>query len=292
MIKAFGQARDIEQVLALWKDMVARNVQPSAITFGCMVEALVANRRANDAWEIVQKAWDDDVQRPLLNTVIFSTLLKGFASNSEKTMQIYEVMRGRGIPCNTITYNTILNTFAQSGAVHRIGGLLEDMRAAEPPAEPDLITYSTMIKCYCSNGDVSKALDLYDEMRRERKYSPDEMLYNSLLDGCAKVQRVNDALRLLDEMRSGGVQPSNYTLTMIVKLLGRCRRLSQAFSMVDEMAKEYRLTLNIHVYTCLIQACFQNKQPLKAIAVLDRLEKEGAKADQKTFGTLVRGCLL
>merc|ERR1719401_3388650 len=106
-----------------------------------MVEALVMNRCTDDAWQLVQKLWDDESQRALLNTVIYSTILKGFAMSkrSDKLMALYDEMRDRGIPCNTITYNTMLNAFAQSCAIHRVPQLLEDMKATQPPAEPDIV---------------------------------------------------------------------------------------------------------------------------------------------------------
>ena len=61
-------------------------------------------------------------------------------------------------------------------------------------------------------------------------------------------------------MHKNHVRPSNFTLSILVKLLGRSRRLNQAFSMVEETCKRFDLQANIHVYTCLLYACFQNRQ--------------------------------
>ena len=38
MIKAYGRARDIERVRELWGEMRRRNVRPTSITLGCMVD--------------------------------------------------------------------------------------------------------------------------------------------------------------------------------------------------------------------------------------------------------------
>ena len=43
--------------------------------------------------------------------------------------------------------------------------------------------------------------------------------YNSILDGCTKQRNVGEALRLLEEMKASGIKPSNYTLSILVKLL-------------------------------------------------------------------------
>ena len=111
------------------------------------------------------------------------------------------------------------------------------MKSASPPVGPDLVTYSTLVKGYCSSGELDKGLMILSQMRSEALFAPDEMMYNSLLDGCAKEQRLDDALRLVDDMTTSGVALSNYTLSFLVKLLSRCRRLDQAFTLVETLGK-------------------------------------------------------
>merc|ERR1719409_1619766 len=203
MMKAHGKARDVKRVKELWAEMARHGVQPTAITLGCMVEGLVSNWCTEDAWRLVQQTRSDESTRPLVNTVIYSTIIKGFANSKEtdKVMSLYEEMKAEDIQPNNITYNTILNAFAQGGAMDRVPALLEDMKKAVPPAEPDLVTFSTIIKGYCNKGQLDRALQVVEDMRSEGKLTPDEVMYNSLLDGCAKEQRPNDAMKLLDDMK-------------------------------------------------------------------------------------------
>merc|ERR1719473_1614709 len=289
MIKAYGQAQDVEQVWVLWHEMSKRQVRPTSITLGCMVEALVTNGCAEEAWGLVEKISEDEGLQPLLNTVIYSTILKGFAmaKRSDQLMTLYEEMRAKEIPCNTITYNTMLNAFAKCGDMHKVPKLLEDMKTANPPVEPDIVTYSTMVKGFCAAGDVDRGMKLLHDMKDDGKLIPDEVMFNSLLDGCARQHRLDDALKLLDDMKQAGVSPSNYTLSIMVKLLGRARRLNQAFSMVKSVCEEHGFRANIQVYTCLIQACFHNRQMTKALALHDQVVEEGCLLDQKVYVSLV-----
>merc|ERR1719213_686436 len=59
MIKAYGQARDVERIWELWNELEQRHVRPTAITLGCMVDALVTNRRAEEAWDLVTRILKD-----------------------------------------------------------------------------------------------------------------------------------------------------------------------------------------------------------------------------------------
>merc|ERR1719337_766475 len=192
---------------------------------------------------------------------------------------------------NTITYNTILNAFAQGGAMHRVPALLEDMKAAIPPVEPDIVTYSTIVKGFCNSGNLDKALKVLDDMKSSGKHTPDEVMYNSLLGGCAKEHRPDEALQLLNDMRKYNVAPSNYTLSMLVKLMGRCRRINQASTLLEDISKEYGLKINIQVYTCLIQGFFNAGQAGKALALYEKILKEGLIPDSMTYTVLVRGCV-
>merc|ERR1719321_1381474 len=203
---------------------------------------------------------------------------------------VYKEMRGNNIPCNTITYNTMLDACAKCCTMDRASGLLEHMR--ESAVEPDIITYSTIVKGYCLSGDVDRAFDVLEDMKTDDKFAPDEILYNSILDGCAKQHRVDDALRVLEEMKNTGVVPSNYTLSILVKLLGHARRLNQAFKLVEELSQKHGFRPNVQVYTCLVQACILNRRLERALTLHDTMvADEGCRTDEKFYAVLARGCL-
>merc|ERR1719440_427665 len=165
------------------------------------------------------------------------------------------------------------------------------MKLASPPVEPDIVTFSTIVKGFCNSGNLDRALQLAQDIEAEGKCTPDEVMYNSLLDGCTREQRAEDAIKLLANMKKSGVAPSNYTLSMIAKLMGRCRRLKTAFTLIEDMRREYNLKPNIQVYTCLIQSCFMNRQADQAIAVYEQLVNEGLHPDETTYSILVKGLL-
>merc|ERR1719443_1629011 len=101
----------------------------------------------------------------------------------------------------------------------------------------NVITFSTMVKGHCQNGNMQAAFSILEQMRKDSSMKPDEIMYNSLLDGCAQNNLVDEGLRLLQEMQSEGIPPSNFTLSLLVKLMNRARRLDQAFSIVEEISK-------------------------------------------------------
>lgn len=294
MIKAFGQVHDVDQMWKLWGEMEARKVSLTAVTLGCMIEALVQNGKCADAWDLVESLWEDSEKRTLINTVTYSTLMKGFAmaKQPDHVQRLYKTMRDRNLPVNAVAYNTVLNALVRCDMIHKVPEIIAHMTSADPPVQPDIITFSTIVKGYCNSGQLDKSLALVEAMRQSFGLRPDEVMYNSLLDGCAKEQRLEDALKLLDEMRTARVAPSNYTLSIATKILGRSKRLDQAFALVDSVCEEYRFRPNPPTYTCLMQACFNNRQLQRGLALHDKmLQSSDCSPDEKTYCVMVRGCL-
>jgi pentatricopeptide repeat protein len=208
----------------------------------------------------------------------------------DKVFDVFEEMRSKNIPCNTITYNTMLDACAKCCAMDRASGLLVAMR--ESCVEPDIVTYSTIVKGYCSEGDVDRAFSVLEDMKSDDKLAPDEIMYNSILDGCAKQHRIDDALKVLEEMRSTGIVPSNYTLSILVKVLGHARRLNQACRLVEELSAQHGFRPNVQVYTCLVQACVFNRRLERALELHDKMvADDGCRVDEKFYAVLARGCL-
>jgi pentatricopeptide repeat protein len=291
MIKAYGQARDIERMWDLWNEMEKRQVKPTSITLGCMIDALVKNRCVEDAWNLVHEVLSDPARRALVNNIIYATILKGFAmtKQTDRLFSVYAEIRDRGVQANTITYNTMIDACARCGAMDRVPQLLDDMKAAN--ISLDQITYGTLVKGHCLSGSVDKAFEILAEMKAKGEHKPDEILYNCILDGCAKEHRLEDAMALYEEMKQANIMPSNFTLCTLVKLLGRSRRLEEAFATVKELSTQGGLKPNIQVFTCLIQACIHNRQLQRTFQLHDEVITANCEPDQKTYTVLVRGCL-
>eukprot|EP00927_Polykrikos_kofoidii_P041289 TRINITY_DN35208_c1_g2_i1.p1 TRINITY_DN35208_c1_g2~~TRINITY_DN35208_c1_g2_i1.p1 ORF type:complete len:1133 (+),score=224.31 TRINITY_DN35208_c1_g2_i1:194-3592(+) len=289
IIKAHGFAKDIDAVWRCWKEMRSRHIRPSSVTLGCMVEAVVNNGDPEGAYELISQLQDDASCREVVNSVVYCSVLKGFTreKNLDRVWAVYEEMRTRKVDLSVVTYNTLVDACARCGRMDRVPALLDDMVSLG--VSPNVITYSTMVKGHCQAGDLPSALALLGRMVTETKLKPDEIMYNSLLDGCAQGSHVDEGLRILAEMQREGVQPSNFTLSVLVKLMSRARRLDDAFSVVQEILAKYNnIRLNVHVFTNLIQACVSNRDSARAMVVWNQMLSEKVRPDNRTYSILIR----
>jgi pentatricopeptide repeat protein len=271
--------------------MRSRHIKPTSITLGCMVEAVVSNGDAEGAYDLIHQMQKDEMCRDALNAIIYCSVLKGFARQRkmDRVWAVYAEMLDRKMDFSIVTYNTLVDACARSQCMDRVPQLLEDMKRQN--IRPNVITYSTMLKGHCQMGDAQKGFAILEQMKAESSLKPDEIMYNSLLDGCAQSNLLTEGLRLLDDMQAQGVRPSNFTLSILVKLLNRGKKLDMAFKLVERLAAKYRIRPNVHVYTNLIQACISHRALARGFAVLEQMAAERVMPDARAFSVLTRGCI-
>merc|ERR1719215_1713702 len=291
LIKAYGHAKDLTSIWRCWKQMRSRHIKPTSITMGCMVEAIVSNGDTEGAYDLIHQLQDDEQCRDVLNSIIYCSVLKGFTREKkiDRVWSVYEEMKERKAELSIVTYNTLIDACARCGRMEHLPTILEDMKTHG--AKPNVITLSTMLKGHCQNGDVQSGFKILEQIRLDPQLKPDEIMYNSLLDGCAQNNLVDEGLRLLEEMQAEHVYPSNFTLSVLVKLMSRARRLEQAFCLVDELSQKYNFRPNVYVYSGLVQACIFNQQLPRGVHVLERMVTEGIAPEGRTYAILLRASM-
>jgi len=291
LIKAYGYAKDLTSIWRCWKQMRNQHIKPTSITLGCMVEAIVSNGDTEGAYDLIHQLRNDDECRDVINSIIYCSVLKGFTRERkiDRVWAVYEEMKEVKAELSVVLYNTIIDACARSGRMEYLPTILEDMKTN--CAKPNLITYSTIVKGHCQNGDVQSGFKILAELRQDPQLKPDEIMYNSLLDGCAQNGLVNEGLRLLEEMQGEHVYPSNFTLSVLVKLLSRARRLEQAFSLVEDLSKKYSFRPNVYVYTGLMQACIFNQQVPRAMNVLEQMVADKIAPEGRTYAIVLRASM-
>jgi len=288
IIRAYGFVHDLNGVWSLWRDMKAQGVAPSSITIGVMVEALVSNGDIDGGYELIQELQRDEERKDLVNAVVYCSVLKGFSHQKklERVWAVYEEMLSYKMELSVSTYNTLVDACARNWEMQRLPKLLRDM--AERNIKPNLITYSAILKGYCQESKVDKAYELLESMRESTEFRPDEIMYNSLLDGCARQGMFERGIALLKDMEQDGINPTNFTLSVLVKLCNRGGRLEDAFRMCEEISKKFGFKLNVHVYSNLIQACICYKDLPRAYGVFERMLAEGVRPAARTYKLLTQ----
>jgi pentatricopeptide repeat protein len=291
LIRAHGYVGDIDGVWNVWTDMRKQHITPTSITLGCMVEALVTNGSVDAAYEVLHDMLNEPQCKASVNAVIFGSVLKGFSHQKrfDRVWSTYQEMLERKLVFSVITFNTLLDACARCGEMAHIPDLLDEMKGQA--VEPSLITYSIVIKGYCQGNRLEEALQVWETMVQATNLQPDEIMYNTILDGCARQGLYAQGMGLLDEMQKSGIRPSNFTLSVLIKMASRAKLLDKAFEMCEELSQKHKIRLNVHVYSNLVQACATNNAIPRALEVLEEMVRQRVSPDARTYTLLIKACI-
>jgi pentatricopeptide repeat protein len=291
IIRAYGYVQDIKGAWDAWHEMRKQHITPISVTLGCMVEALVTNGDIEGGYELIQEMLKDEKTASLVNAVMYGSIVKGFSHKKsfDRVWEVYEEMRQRKLQFSMVTYNTLIDACARSGELSRIPALLRDIEAQG--LKMGLVTYSAILKGYCQTNRLDEAFELVQDMQSNTSLEPDEIMYNTLLDGCARQGVYDRGMALLEKMKSSGVKPSNFTLSVLVKLCNRGKKLEQAFEICEYMTAKHGFRMNVHVFDNLIQACINHRDLKRAIGVLEGMLRERVRPDVRTYSLLLRACI-
>jgi len=291
LIKAYGAAKDIDGAWRCWKAMRSQHVKPTSITIGCMVEAVVSNGDVDGGYELVSELLEDARCKSQVNAVVFGSILKGYGrlKRMDRVWAVFKEMASHGVDPSVANFNAVINACAANNQVEEIEGLLGEMQARR--LQPNLITYSTVIKGLCQKGNMDTAFSVFEDLKASPGVKPDEIVYNTMLDGCAGAGLLSEGELLFEEMKKNGVAPTNYTLTVLVRLMGQARCISRAFDLIETFAQKHRVRANSHVYTALVQACLTCHDLPRAGEAFEQAIRSRAPPEQRVCQSLLRALI-
>lgn len=239
LVKTYGQAGDLQKVLKAWNEMEKQRGLANAVTYGCMLDACVKCGNLDKAIEVFKGMRETGKHR---NTIIYTTMIKGYGMEKDlaSALELFREMPKEGVPYNTITYNSILEACVKCGEVPQAETLLQELMSPESGLQPDLISFSTLLKGYCQFGELDKALNVAQSIKA-RGLRCDELVYNTLMDGCVKANDVSSGIGLFEEMLQMGLRPSAITSSILTRLYQRAGFEEDANEKVNDLYKQFGL---------------------------------------------------
>jgi pentatricopeptide repeat protein len=119
IIRAYGYVKDINGIWDTWNEMRYRRILPTSITFGCMVEALCTTDSPEAGHKLIQEVLGDEEIKPLLNAIIYCSVLKGFSHQKKYdcVWKVHQEMVEEKVQFSITTYNTLIDACARSASM-------------------------------------------------------------------------------------------------------------------------------------------------------------------------------
>jgi len=129
-------------------------------------------------------------------------------TNPEFTLQLYEEMKETGVKLDRVAYNAVLCACSQHGMFDQARELFMQMDAAG--LVPNGKTYGIMMKVYSCSNRPKEAVAIFDAMR-EQRHEPDRFAYHHAINACIKLQRIEYAIDVYNDMIGAKLPPCDNT---------------------------------------------------------------------------------
>ncbi|KAL8094328.1 pentatricopeptide repeat-containing protein At1g05750, chloroplastic [Apium graveolens] len=210
MIDGFVKKGYFEQGLKWFQEMQMDGVEPDYVTISCVLSAC-ANLGALGLglWIhrfVIKKVFRDNIR-------VNNSLIDMYArcGSIEFSRQIFNSMPKRSV----VTWNSIIVGFALNGKPEEALEYFSLMR--KDGFEPDGVSFTGALTACSHTGLVDEGIKLFDTMKRVYRIVPRIEHYGCLVDLYSRAGRLDDALRVIENM------PMKPNEVILGSLLAACR---------------------------------------------------------------------
>merc|ERR1719460_3193669 len=155
--------------------------------------------------------------------------------------------------------------------------------------QADVVTYSTVMHAHASVGDIESAERLLQDMR-SHGIEPNTITFNAMLDACAKARDTRRAERMFTEMQQSGCELSPSSFNTMINAYAKSGDLVGAERCLRDMAKA-GVEANARSFSPVIDACCKAPNQLhRAEELFKEMCAAGIAPTVVTYTSLARPC--
>ncbi|KAF8720264.1 hypothetical protein HU200_023921 [Digitaria exilis] len=151
----------------------------------------------------------------------YSTIIRFCAQtrNAALAMRVFECAEAQGIHLNTGIFNALLNTFLSAGDLLSAVSLYETMEGMDS-CKPDSTTYDAFISAFSLLGSGHAMMSWY-VAAKNAGFTPSIQAFESLITGFVRLDMLDDAKMVFEQMISFGIKPNSVILETNLDMLSR-----------------------------------------------------------------------
>jgi len=119
---------------------------------------------------------------------------------------------------------------------------------------------------------------------------PDEVIFNNLIAGCARLGNVALGKQLYNDMVQSGIRPSNATFSILVRLHHQGKLLEEAIVLLKEEPPKHNVEPEPRLFLQLIQSCVRDRNGNFAIEAYKML-CERSKPTVASHSSILNTCM-
>ncbi|KAF3540524.1 hypothetical protein F2Q69_00020062 [Brassica cretica] len=187
VVSALGCNGEIKRGRELVEEV--ETIKPNIVTFKSMIDCCVKRWNFEELGLVLELTEKESVS---LDLDAYKILIDGFASYGkvEEAEKLVSTMHDKQLKVDTYLYNLIITGLEKAFEIHSV--------MSSQGVVSNKYTYWGLVNGLCKAGKVCEAMRLTEELRLS-EFEVDEAMYRTLIEGCYRAGRVDNALEVVAE---------------------------------------------------------------------------------------------
>ncbi|PKU73508.1 pentatricopeptide repeat-containing protein At2g22410, mitochondrial [Dendrobium catenatum] len=241
MMSGYAKCGDLEHARKLFDKMPEKNV----VSWSSIIAGYAQANQSEEALNCFREMLLANVE-PITATLVNVLSACGRCGYLDLGRWIYEhYIEKKGLKLSVNLSNAFIDMYAKCGAINLAAKMFHEM------TERDIVSWNSIIMGYGFHGHGSKAVTLFEQLKREGVV-PDDITFVGVLSACGHAGLVSEGRRYFFDMKAEfGIEPKPVHYACMVDLLGRVGLLDDAYELVRNMPIE----LDEAGWGALLNAC-------------------------------------
>ncbi|XP_073002287.1 pentatricopeptide repeat-containing protein At2g44880 [Typha latifolia] len=259
LIYGYCKAGDMETARKLFDAMPGRNLY----SWNVMIGGYCQNRQSQQALELFRELQSNSCPFEL-DEVTFVSVIPAISDSGAIDLGrwIHNCARRKRLDQRTNVATALVDMYAKCGDVCEAKRVFDRMPCKE------IASWNAMINGFAVNGHAKEALDVFEEMQRNR-ISPNAVTMIGVLSACSHAGLVDEGKRWFREMELLKIDRKIEHYGCMVDLLGRSGHLDEAEQLIEEMP----FSANGIVLSSLLFSCGCHGDVSRAERVMRRADE-------------------
>lgn len=243
IINGYVNDGQLEEARNLFEKSPTRDI----VLWTAMINGYVQFKHFDEAVALFREM---QVRRIKPDKFLLVTLLTGCAQLGalEQGKWIHGYIDGNNIRVDAVVGTALIEMYAKCGCIEKSLEIFYRLR------ERDTATWTSIICGLAMNGMTSKALDLFEEMKKFGA-RPDDITFIGVLSACSHGGLVDEGRKIFYSMRGTyQIEPKLQHYGCFIDLLGRAGLLQEADELIRDLADQNDEMI-IPLYGALLSAC-------------------------------------
>ncbi|KAL8249778.1 hypothetical protein R6Q59_006646 [Mikania micrantha] len=283
--RRYARAKKVKEAMEAFERMETFGFKIELCDINRFLDTLCKSRQVESAHQVFDKMTK---RKFMPNIKSYTILLEGWGQemNLLKLDEVYREMKGNGFEPDVVAYGIIINAYCKAKKYDQAIKKFDEMKLNN--IEPTPHIYCTLINGLGSENRLSESL-MFFELSKSCGHAIEAPTYNAVVGSYCWSMLMDDAFKVVEEMKRCEVGPNSRTFDIILHHLVKARRTEEAYSVFKRMKSDFKCDPSACTYEIMVRMfCNEGKMDM-AMSIWEEMKDEGILPGMHMFATLING---